>query len=69
MGFTLSFSEGSDVLDLAGITRRAASAFAVGDPILSVRGFVAGWTAAPSTLDFGRREIRCSAQFMQHCCT
>ena len=69
MGFTLSFSEGSDVLDLAGITRMAASALAICDPILRVRGFVAGWTAAPSTLDFERSAIRCSAQFMQHCCT
>ena len=69
MGFALPLSEGSDVPDIAGITPRAASALAIRNPILRVSGFLAGRTAAPSTLDFDRSAIRCSAQFMQHCCT
>ena len=69
MGFALPLSEGSEVPDVAGITRRAASALAIRDPILRVRGFVASRTAAHSTPDSERSAIRCSAQFMQHCCT
>ena len=69
MGFALPLSEGSDVLNLAGITRRAASALAIRDAILRGSAFLAGRTAAPSTPDSERSAIRCSAQFMQHCCT
>ena len=69
MGFALPLSEGSDVPDVAGITRRAASALAIRNPILRGSGCLAGRTAARSTPDSERSPIRCSAQFMQHCCT